>query len=102
MASMEALAVKLRTVWREIREAEAARGDALRDGGDAQAAQRAYEAALERFRHIQIEIFNVVLGYIPIILELVKGQKELIAAHEARITALERMISTDPERSMPR
>jgi hypothetical protein len=61
------LGIRLQTSWRDIVDAERLRGAAL--SGDAAAAQAVYEAALERFRHHQIELFTVALGNLDLLRE---------------------------------
>lgn len=75
---------RLQEAWHAVLAAEQARGGAMADGGDAVAAQHAYETVLEHFRHTQIEAFTVTLGYIPMIWERLDGL-------EARLATLERL-----------
>jgi hypothetical protein len=79
------LGAKLTSAWREILDAEQARGAAIGDQAAFDAAQHVYELALERFRHMQLEAFTVALGSVQLLTELIDG-------HEARIAALERAV----------
>ena len=74
------LAARLQTSWRDIVDAERQRGAALT--GDAAEAQLVYEAALDRFRHNQIELWTVALGN----LELLREHAEATNAALARLT----------------
>ena len=74
------LPARLQASWRDIVDAERQRGAAL--AGDAAVAQLDYEAALERFRHTQIELFTVALGN----LELLREQGEQTQAQLIRLT----------------
>lgn len=85
---MTEMGAKLQAVWREILDAEQARGQARGTAGEAQA-QAAYEQALVRFRHMQIEAFTVTLGSLPLVWEALE-------AHAARIGALERAVGEGP------
>ena len=61
------IGVRLQTSWRDIMDAERQRGAHLTD--DAAESQLAYEAALDRFRHNQIELFTVALGNLDLLRE---------------------------------
>ena len=74
--SPDELSEHIKEVWREIVQAEHARGSATAG------AQAAYEEALRRFRHMQLEVFTVTLGELAIL-------REQIAELTARIEALE-------------
>jgi hypothetical protein len=84
MSSQGGLGAKLQQAWSEIIEAETARG-AAQDEAARAATQAAYERALARFKHMQIEAFTVALGSVQLLTELIDG-------HEARLVALERAV----------
>ncbi len=70
---------RLQEVWREIVQAEHARGSATAG------AQAAYEEALRRFRHMQLEAFTVLLGGLDVLREEIAELKAQIAELQARI-----------------
>lgn len=78
--SADTVGAKLQEVWREIIAAETARGSTAAEVAAETAA--AYEDALRRFRHIQIEAFTVSLGELVLI-------REVLDELEARVRALE-------------
>lgn len=86
--SPENLGAKLQEVWRAIVEAEAARAAARGTAAEA-ATEQAYQEALARFRHIQLEAFTVSLGNVELIMEL-------LDEYEARIARLERAVGDPP------
>lgn len=61
---------RLQEVWREIVQAEHARGSATAG------AQAAYEEALRRFRHMQLEAFTVLLGEVTLLREQVEELRQ--------------------------
>ena len=65
--------------WREVMQAEEARGSATAG------AQAAYEEALKRFRHAQIEVITVTLGEVALLREENAELKAQIAELKARI-----------------
>ncbi len=69
---------RLQEVWREIVQAEHARGSATAG------AQAAYEEALRRFRHMQLEAFTVLLGGLEVLQEEIAELKAQIAELKAR------------------
>lgn len=74
---------RLQEVWREIVQAEHARGSATAG------AQAAYEEALRRFRHMQLEAFTVTLGELEILREQVAELQEAVARLQAQVAELE-------------
>jgi hypothetical protein len=88
------LGVRLQTSWRDIIDAERQRGAALADAANVAAAQLAYEAALERFRHNQIELFTVALGN----LELLREHAEATNVALIRLTGEVAMLRETMER----
>ena len=74
---------RLQEVWREIVQAEHARGSATAG------AQAAYEEALRRFRHMQLEAFTVTLGELEILREQVAELHEAVTRLQAQVAALE-------------
>lgn len=82
--SSDGLGMKLQEVWRDLMEAERARGSAHDPVAQA-AAQAAYEQALTRFRHLQLEAFTVSLGGVALL-------REQLEELTGRVTELERAV----------
>lgn len=90
------LGAKLQEVWREIVQAEHARGSANAGAQAATAeAQVAYEEALRRFRHMQLEAFTVTLGEAALVREQIAALEAQVAALARRVAALEAPGSDD-------
>lgn len=77
------IGAKLQEVWREIIQAEHARGSATAG------AQAAYEEALRRFRHMQLEAFTVSLGELVLLREMLEELTVKVEEVTAMIKALE-------------
>lgn len=108
---------RLQEVWREIVQAEHARGSAMTGpqsayeealrllveaivhlaqadearGSASAGAHADYEEALRRFRHMQLEAFTVTLGELEILREQVDDLHEAVARLQAQVTELERV-----------
>lgn len=84
-----AIGDRFRDAWRAIVEAERARGIAKAEGGDENAAQERYEAALTLFRLAQIEWATATLAAIPLTQEELQELRELVSKLAGRVEALE-------------
>ena len=87
--SPDGLGIKLQESGRGIMDAERALGQAQTSAAE-KLAHQAYQHALERFRHIQLEVFTVLLGGGDLLREQLEELREQLAQLEARVAEIER------------
>lgn len=86
--SPDGLGVKLQESWRGIMDAERALGQAQTSAAE-KLAHQAYQHALERFRHTQLEVFTVLLGDDGLLREQLDELREQLERIEARVAEIE-------------